>query len=650
VAVTALVRRRSGNDPVCQDTTQETPNMIPSTTILTLSHLEMSRRNELGRLARPHPVGGQTRVRLAILLASLTISLLLLGMPRPAAAMEPDGFGDAHGTYRLDDGTVITLFGAHPMLEVDSEQVHLRTAGTDRYEAMSGSRDVLALVRDSSGTVAAVEFIREGERPQVAARAEITMESPVTFASESAELSGSLLMPQGDGPFPAVAIVHGAEYGTRETYRLLASHLARHGVAALIYDKRGTGDSTGDFFWATFDDLTDDALAAVSLLRGQPEIDAARVGLAGLSQGGWIIASAAIRSSDVAFLIPISASGFTPAEQAAWLTGSMLAVRGFDQADIDRSARAWAMMYSTRDLIDAGFMDPMPHLPGFWFHALDPDLSAARLWERVPQPVLGLWGELDCQVPAHDSLAVLRDALERGPNERYSLRIYAGADHGMALVGPCEREIGFTHADRHAYPDGYLAAPAEWIHSLATDRPAPEIIVPAARTDTPLGWHQSTDTQPRWDGSFAIQVGVLVLLVGGFGALSIGSLVRLAWLRLVRKARVGSPTVLMTITVSAAFVATLAGALVLVETLSLADLWSRPMLDGPTVSGTSLLGRVAGMAAALTLILAAVTLIASRRARSGRRPGAHAAVVTLLVGLFGYWSTYWGFIAIPGGA
>jgi uncharacterized protein len=623
--------------------------VFPSAMTFTLTHLASSRHAELRRITTRHPQEGAVRVAVPLAIMILILVTLFLAMPRPAQAMETDEFSDAHGVYEFADGTLLTLYGAHPMLEVGDEEIHLAAIGPDRYQAASGSPDTVTFIRDGSGGVSAVEFARDGEQPRLATPVRPYDERGVTFTSAGVELAGSLLVPSGSGPYPAVAIVHGAEFGTRETYRLLASHLARRGVAALIYDKRGTGESTGDFFSATFDDLTDDALAAVSLLRGQPEIDAARVGLAGLSQGGWIIASAATRSTDVAFLVTISASGFTPAEQAAWLTGSMLAVRGFDQPDIDRSARAWAMLYSTRDLIDAGLMEPMPRVPGFWFHALDPDLSAADLWERVEQPVLGLWGELDCQVPAYDSLVVLRGALERGPNQHSTLRIYAGADHGMALVGPCEREIGFTHGGRHSYPDGYLAAPAEWISSLGNSGPSADVTLPAERAASPLGWHQSTSTQPPWHGSFAMQIGVLALLVGGFGMLSIASMARLARLRFVRRSRVEAPAILMTVTVSAGFLATLAGALALVEMLTLADLSSRPLLDGPTVSGTTLLARIAGVTAAAAIVLGGLTVAAAlRRGTIVRRTDAQAIGAASLIGLLAYWSIYWGLIGVPG--
>ena len=330
----------------------------------------------------------------------------------------------------------------------------------------------------------------------------------------------------------------------------------------------------GMVVWPMVEFEADDALAAVSLLRGEPSIDPDRVGLTGMSQGGWIIARAAIRSDDVAFVVALSPSGFAPAVAADWLTGSMLAVRGFDERAIDASARLWGMMYSSLDLIEAGLMEPMPSVPGFWFHALDPHLETVSLWEQVRQPVLALWGELDCQVPAHDSLAAMRGALERGPNRVHELRILPEADHGLALVGACEREIGFSHGGRHHYADGALTAPAEWIGSLPTKADGGTVVVPDQRTPSVLGWHQSTSAGVAWYGSLVPQVMILPVLLILFGSTG-GAWVVRGVIDAIRPRRERRPASahLWGITGLVGVLATLAGYLALVERLNELELY-----------------------------------------------------------------------------
>ena len=115
-----------------------------------------------------------------------------------------------------------------------------------------------------------------------------------------------MYLPLSGPPAPAVVFVHGAGAAVRgDRYHELARHFARKGVAALIYDKRGCGASTGDWTRAGMHDLAEDALACVRLLRGRADVNPNRVGLWGLSQGASVIPIAAGRTPNVAFLIAV---------------------------------------------------------------------------------------------------------------------------------------------------------------------------------------------------------------------------------------------------------------------------------------------------------------------------------------------------------
>src|SRR5256714_12583136 len=108
-------------------------------------------------------------------------------------------------------------------------------------------------------------------------------------------LGGMLVLPAGKGPFPAAVFVTGSDPDTREAWQFEARALAGHGVASLLYDKRGVGESSGaSHDLASWDDLAGDVAGAVSYLRARSElIDPRRIGLVGQSQGTWIIAKVA---------------------------------------------------------------------------------------------------------------------------------------------------------------------------------------------------------------------------------------------------------------------------------------------------------------------------------------------------------------------
>ena len=116
-------------------------------------------------------------------------------------------------------------------------------------------------------------------------------------------------MPEGVSPCPAVVFVHGAGRNTRKQHREIGKHFASNGIAALIYDKRGTGESGGVYeSHEPYKNLVDDALAAVDLLKQRPEIAQSQIGIWGLSQGAYISAAAASRTKDIKFVITAGAS------------------------------------------------------------------------------------------------------------------------------------------------------------------------------------------------------------------------------------------------------------------------------------------------------------------------------------------------------
>jgi len=135
----------------------------------------------------------------------------------------------------------------------------------------------------------------------------------IRFHSDGFTLAGTLYMPNGAGPHPAVVLFHGS--GPAGRLDVPAQWFAHHGVAALTYDKRGVGESTGNWHDVAFMTLCDDGLAAIQLLKARPDIDKKRIGVWGLSQGGWLAPLAASRSNDIAFVIAVSGPGVSPGEQ-----------------------------------------------------------------------------------------------------------------------------------------------------------------------------------------------------------------------------------------------------------------------------------------------------------------------------------------------
>lgn len=138
-------------------------------------------------------------------------------------------------------------------------------------------------------------------------------EGDFDFQSDNTRLRGSINLPVGSGPFPAVVIVHGSGTATRQTLQIFADILNEGGIAVLIYDKRGTGESEGDFFEVgpsesgeeRIEQLGRDATAGLEFMRLHSQIDPEHVGLMGFSQGGWVNPSAAANSQNIDFIINV---------------------------------------------------------------------------------------------------------------------------------------------------------------------------------------------------------------------------------------------------------------------------------------------------------------------------------------------------------
>jgi pimeloyl-ACP methyl ester carboxylesterase len=308
-------------------------------------------------------------------------------------------------------------------------------------------------------------------------------EKPIRLANGGVTLAGSLIVPRGRGPHPALVLLHGSGPQTRDSYlRFFADFFARRGIAALLYDKRGTGASGGPA-WAgdDFEALAADALAAVRWLRGRREIDPGRIGLWGVSQGGWIGALAASRSREIAFVINISGLGVTIGEQERYDDEARLREKGFSEEEIAeaisllKAADDYARTGGRWDRVGAGLrrakekpwyplLDRYPvkllprDAPGWRDWGAILDLDPCVYWEKVSVPVLALYGERDRVTPARVSALRVANALRRGGNADSTVRLFPRADHGLWIPPPADRPWGW----RRPAP-GWLDTMAAWV-------------------------------------------------------------------------------------------------------------------------------------------------------------------------------------------
>jgi pimeloyl-ACP methyl ester carboxylesterase len=154
-----------------------------------------------------------------------------------------------------------------------------------------------------------------------------------------ATLAATLVMPAAKGKHPVAIFVPGSQALSRDEsapFREFDTFI-RNGVGLLIYDKRGTGMSSGDWQRQSFEELASDVLAGVALLKRRKDVDSKRIGAWGFSQGGSIAPLAASQSKDIAFLIIASGGGTTPPQAEINEQVARMRVQKLSPAEIDEA-------------------------------------------------------------------------------------------------------------------------------------------------------------------------------------------------------------------------------------------------------------------------------------------------------------------------
>jgi pimeloyl-ACP methyl ester carboxylesterase len=302
----------------------------------------------------------------------------------------------------------------------------------------------------------------------------------VSFPGGAADvtLAGTLTVPTTPGPHPAVVLMSGSGPQDRDErlagidfgiFALLADALAQHGIAVLRYDDRGTAASTGSYAGALIPDFTADGAAALAYLRSRPEVDPARAGILGHSEGGIYAAAIAADDPGVAFVVGLAPAVGTGLEVIVDQNEAILRADGASEEALRLTRESTPAIY--RAALD-GDLARATELARAWFGGLY-DLSSAEEqaqmgdrsswvdaqaealiatvatdefrsflrtdpaadWRQVTSPTLGVFGEKDVQVVAHAEAPRLEAALAAAGNTRSRVVVLAGANHMFQAAG-----------------------------------------------------------------------------------------------------------------------------------------------------------------------------------------------------------------------
>jgi hypothetical protein len=339
----------------------------------------------------------------------------------------------------------------------------------------------IAFLRDAQGHADTLEWApADGGGALRATRVYRTRHEDVVFRNGDVELHGTLSIPVGAGPHPAVVLVHGSGAATRNV-GFFTSAYERLGIATLSFDKRGAGESTGNWRSAPFADLAGDVLAGVALLRARPDIDAKRIGLDGSSQGGWVGAMAASMSPDVAWLQVRVGSGVSVVENMLYEDVAAMRDEGLDAAQaaevvaFDREIYGIAMRGGTRAEGEAAaakwtakpwFAKLYPN--GFktsefgfaWMHA-NGAVESVDYLRKVKIPVNWYMGAFDGNVPTARSAPRVVQALIDADNPDFTLTVLPSDHSFLGDVVPNSSDKSKVTR----YVPGFFEANAAWLRA-----------------------------------------------------------------------------------------------------------------------------------------------------------------------------------------
>lgn len=277
---------------------------------------------------------------------------------------------------------------------------------------------------------------------------EVTFKNPESGIT----LAGTLTLPDTSGKYPAVIIISGSgpenrdgEQFEHKTFLVIADYLARHGIATLRYDDRGTGQSEGDYFTSSIPEFTTDAEAAIAYLQTRPEILPDQIGAIGHSEGGFVAFSVAAHHK-TAFIITLAGGGINGRELLLMQRAAMLKASGASEEFIRqyneymRQAQEIALQSGNAQVCEqklTGLFSGTPltneaqavtqqlyNTGTLGLLSYDPEDD----YPEITCPVLALNGEKDVQVPVAN-LSLIQKGLEENGNTQVTTIAYPNLNH-----------------------------------------------------------------------------------------------------------------------------------------------------------------------------------------------------------------------------
>ncbi len=432
-------------------------------------------------------------MRLALIAnaALFVVSALHSADTSRAAKLDHKLAAECAGSYALDKNHIIdigpmdemggdlvfldsqTLREGHLHQVAKSEFVAGPTLGVDAPVAIR-----ITFLRDRRNQIDSLRWYGDGIHNAVAKRIAPHKTELVEVHNGDVVLRGELLVPATNGRHPAIVFAHGSGPAMRHV-GMWNVFFVRLGMAVLSLDKRGAGESTGDWRTASMDDLASDWLAGVAFLRSRSDIDPKRIGVHGSSQGGWTAPLMAARSSDIAFMIVRAGSGTNIADtilhevewgarekglpeseisegMAAARAAMTMMARGASTEEYDTAMKPYRSRDSWSDIFPV--IDETPR--GRNWIRLNSAYDSVDSVRKIHVPILWFLADNDHNLPTAISAPRLCQAFDDAGNHDATLIVLKNAGHGFTST-PTGNNKDF--AKQSHFAPGYWDMMAQWL-------------------------------------------------------------------------------------------------------------------------------------------------------------------------------------------
>jgi len=285
----------------------------------------------------------------------------------------------------------------------------------------------------------------------------LTRIEEITFASGSFQVVGDLRLPEGTAPFPVVLFVHGDGPANRTNFGMdlpIMERMLRAGYAVFSWDNPGAGKSTGTTERRQITQQQAQIVQdAIDVMQAYPGINPGRIGLWGVSMGGYVMTRVLMASDDVAFMICQSCGSMSGQDEFVYLTVAQGYCGGVEEEDAGqlealhteldqaRTFDTYVGYLHYRKVLDelaalGSVTVPHPAASEATWLANDPTFEykwyPMEVIAQVRFPVLAIWGERDTKIDPIQAAHAYQDALEQAGNPNYRVEVIPGADHTLA--------------------------------------------------------------------------------------------------------------------------------------------------------------------------------------------------------------------------